>query len=97
MPLTELHPLVPAEIAKVPDKPGIYVLFQIQIPIHTGVAADLQKSLKTAKADFPGATHFSIKTGSKNEGEAAQVLEGLRDELGGVRAKGFIGSTPGSR
>ena len=97
MSLSELHPLVPAEIAKVPDKLGIYVLFQIQIPIHTAVAADLQKTLKAAKADFPGATHFSIKTGFGSEREAAQDLNKLRDELGGVRAKGFIGSTPGSR
>src|SRR2546427_11425949 len=62
MALHELHPFSRLEIAKVPQKRGVYVLFQIENPIHADGAENLRKGLLRGKAEFPGATHFSAET-----------------------------------
>src|SRR5690348_12972895 len=64
MSLSELHPLNDGEIAKLPAKPGVYVLFRIQIPVQVDSASNLRRDVQSAKARASGATHF-----------AAEVLE----------------------
>jgi hypothetical protein len=92
MPLHELHPFTDAEIALLPHQPGMYVLFQIENPIHADGAQNLRKDVRAAKTKFPHATHFSIET--LDAPALAQRLEALRKELKLVRKAGFIGSRP---
>jgi excinuclease UvrABC nuclease subunit len=87
MPLHELHPFGDAEIAKLPPQPGVYVLFQIQIPIRVGAAGNLRRDLSAAKAEFPGATHFSVELLSAEN--VAQRAQAVTEELRLVRALGF--------
>jgi hypothetical protein len=91
MPLHELHPFHHTEIANLPQQPGVYVLFQIENPIHADGAKNLRKGLHAAKAEFPHATHFAVET---LEHGLPQRLRKLRRELKLVRRPGFIGSRP---
>jgi hypothetical protein len=90
--LSELHPLSRNEIAKLPAKPGVYVLFQVQIPVHADAAKNLRRSLLAAKAKFAGATHFAVEVIEKDSLGVVQRLGHLRKELARVRTAGFIGS-----
>jgi hypothetical protein len=93
VPLHELHPFTDAEVANLPSKRGVYVLFQVQIPLHADGAVNLRKSLLAAKAKFPGATHFSVEALGPSAGSVAQRLRALRKELRRVRAAAFIGTS----
>jgi hypothetical protein len=90
--LSELHPLSRNEIAKLPAKPGVYVLFQVQIPVHADTAKNLRRSLLVAKAKFAGATHFAVEVIEKDSRGVVQRLGQLRKELARVRTAAFIGS-----
>jgi hypothetical protein len=89
MSLSEFHPFDPGEVAKVPDCPGVYLLFQIQIPLYVDGGDNLRKALTQGKAQFPAATHFSIETVP-----AARVCERVQEvmtELKLVRGATFVG------
>ena len=78
MALHELHPFNPTEIAKLPQKPGVYVLYQVQTPRHADSAEDLRNGLLTAKAKFPAATHFAVETLDSGRPALARRLRQLR-------------------
>ena len=92
MALHELHPFTDAEVAGAPQQPGVYVLFQVENPLHVDSAANLHEKLKSEKARLSQATHFAIETGYKTEREAEKRVEKLRKELGRVRVEWFAGS-----
>ncbi|MBZ5706848.1 MAG: hypothetical protein LAN63_15975 [Acidobacteriia bacterium] len=89
MALQELHPFNDAEIAKLPEKPGVYILFQIEVAVHVDSAGNLRKGVRTAKARFPAASHFSVETLSTRA--LAQRVKHLRQELKLVRTATFVG------
>jgi hypothetical protein len=91
MALHELHPYTEAEIATVPQEAGLYVLFQVENPLHVGGAANLRLQLKSEKARLPQATHFAIETGYESEREAAQRVAKVKKELSRVRVEWFAG------
>jgi hypothetical protein len=91
MALHELHPYTEAEIAAAPQEAGVYVLFQVENPLHVGGAANLRQQLKSEKARLPQATHFAIETGYTSEREAASRVESVKKELGRVRVEWFAG------
>lgn len=91
MALHELHPYTEAEIATVPPEAGVYVLFQVENPLHVAGAANLRQQLKSEKARLPQATHFAIETGYASEREAAKRVESVKKELGRVRVEWFAG------
>ena len=90
MSLQELHPLNDAELANVSDTCGVYVLFQLENPLLADTAENLKRELRSAKAKFPNATHFSVEPLSRRA--IARRLRQLRKDLGLVRAVGFVGS-----
>jgi hypothetical protein len=92
MTVHELHPFTEAEIRGAPEEPGVYVLFQVENPLHVGSAANLRAKLKVEKVRLPQATHFAVETGYKTELEAAKRVEKLKKELGRVRVEWFAGS-----
>lgn len=89
MALHELHPLCDAEIAQLPEKPGVFVLFQIEVAVHADQAANLRKALRTAKASFPSASHFSVETLAPRA--LAPRVQQLRKQLRLVRTASFVG------
>ena len=91
MALHELHPYTEAEIAAVPQVAGVYVLFQVENPLHVGGAANLRQRLQSEKARLPQATHFAIETGYTSEREAAKRVDSVKKELGRVRVEWFAG------
>jgi hypothetical protein len=91
MALHELHPFTEPEIASAPQEPGVYVLFQVENPLHVDSAANLRRHLKSEKARLPQATHFAIETGYKSERDAARRVEQVKKELGRVRVEWFAG------
>lgn len=92
MAVHELHPFTDPEVGGTPEEPGVYVLFQVENPLHVDSAANLRAKLKTEKVRLPQATHFAVETGYKTEREAAKRVEKLRKELGRVRVEWFAGS-----
>ena len=92
MAVHELHPFTDAEVAGALEEPGVYVLFQVENPLHVGSAANLRAKLKTEKVRLPQATHFAIETGYKTEHEAEKRVAKLKKELGRVRVEWFAGS-----
>jgi excinuclease UvrABC nuclease subunit len=91
MGLHELHPYTDAEIEAAPQEAGVYVLFQVENPLHVGVAANLRQQLKSEKARLPQATHFAVETGYASERQAAKRVEKVKSELGRVRVEWFAG------
>jgi hypothetical protein len=91
MALDELHPFIASEIAKLPRQSGVYVLFQVQIPLHAAGAKNLRQGLLAAKGKFTGATHFAIETTEKRGPGIAERLRQLHQQLGRVRSAGFVG------
>lgn len=92
MALHELHPMSDSEIARLPQQTGVFVLFQIEVPIHVDGAADLRKALRLAKARFPAASHFSVEPARAGSRRRGQRVAALREELRLVRSVGFDGS-----
>jgi hypothetical protein len=90
MPLHELHPLVSSELAKVPQKAGVYVLFQLENPLAVGRASNLQQALRAAQAEYPGAMYFAVEVLVASKITAR--LRQLEQELGTVRKRTFVGS-----
>lgn len=91
MSLNEFHPFHPSELAKVPERPGVYLLFQIQIPVYVDGGDNLRKALRDGKSQYPGATHFSIE-----EVPADRVRHRVNEviaELKLVRKATFVGHT----
>lgn len=91
MALHELHPMSDSEIAGLPQQAGVFVLFQIEVPIHVDGAANLGKALQLAKSRFPAATHFAVESARAGSGLSQRVTR-LREELRLVRSVGFDGS-----
>lgn len=91
MALYELHPFTSAEVASAPEEAGVYVLFQVETPLHVDGARNLRQRLREEKARLPQATHFAVETGYKSEGEAAERVKTLKKELGRVRVGWFAG------
>jgi len=90
MALHELHPFIRSEIGMLPEKPGVFVLFQVQIPLHADGGANPRKALRGARARFPQATHFAVEV-LPTEGDVARRLRQVEQELKRVRTAGFIG------
>ena len=90
MALHELHPFIRSEIRKLPEKPGVFVLFQVQIPLHADGGRNLRKALHAARARFPPATHFAVEV-LPTERDVASRLCQVAQELKRVRTAGFIG------
>jgi hypothetical protein len=89
MALHEWHPFVNEEISRVPAKPGVYILYQVQIPLCADGASNLRQRLLAEKAKFPRATHFAIE---ETDGSSlSQRVSDLRQQLALVRKKGFVG------
>lgn len=91
MALSELHPFTDVEIAGAPAAGGVYMLFQVENPIHADQAKNLRQRLREEKAKFPRATHFSVETGHADAGQRAARVAQVRAELDRVRSKTFIG------
>ena len=85
--LHELHPFTPEELTRTPQDGGVYVLFQLENPVHADAAANLRKGLRAARSRFPAATYFSVETLQVRR--VPKRLRELRQELGLVRAAGF--------
>jgi hypothetical protein len=92
MPLHELHPFSDSEIAQVPQKRGVYVLFQVENPIYADGAQNLRKGVLRGKEQFPRATHFAVETLSTNARAFSQRVRKLRQEMKLVRTAAFLGS-----
>ena len=90
MALHELHPFSDSEIEKLPRKRGVYVLFQIETPIHAGGATNLHDALLRAQVEFPQASHFSVET-LNTAGAMKHRVNKLLEELHLVRSAGFVG------
>ena len=87
MGLHQLHPFQDSEIRDLPQTSGVFVLFQIEVPIHVDGVENLRKSLRAAKASFPQASHFSTEI---LEARAlTERVRQLRRELRLVRTTGF--------
>jgi hypothetical protein len=91
MALHELHPFQTAEIARLPQTAGVYVLFQVENPIHCGGAENLRRGVRSAKARFPRATHFAVETVANPHRALSQRLQAVKKELRLVRTATFIG------
>jgi hypothetical protein len=89
MPLHELHPYTKAEVARLPRHPGVFVLFQIENPVHAGGAENLRSALRAAKGRFPGATHFSVEMVDGTDRILDQRVQEIRAELKLVGKAGF--------
>jgi len=90
MPPHELHPYTEAEVAKVSPESGVYVLYQIQVPLHAGGGDNLRDALTAACPEFPGASHFAIEVHSNPRDIEARVNE-LRQQFRRVRTSAFVG------
>ncbi|MGE5205033.1 MAG: hypothetical protein ACM3PW_05430 [Chlamydiota bacterium] len=91
MALYELHPFTDSEIAAAPEEAGVYVLFQVETPLHVDGAPNLRQRLISEKARVPQATHFAVETGHKSERDRAKRVEQLKQELSRVRVGWFAG------
>lgn len=90
MPLHELHPYTDAEVAKVSPERGVYVLYQIQVPLHADGADNVCEALASARVHFPGASHFATEPHSNREDVDARVRE-LREQFRRIRTSAFVG------
>lgn len=91
MALDQFHPLCDSEIAKVPQKKGVYVLFQIQIPIHAAGAGNLRKELIRAREQFPRASHFAVEPIKGDARSVRERVSELQERLKLVRTGAFVG------
>lgn len=92
MALDQFHPFCDSEIAKVPQKRGVYVLFQIQIPIFADSAKNLRAELVRARERFPRASHFAVEPAQGNAEKIHQRVRELQERLKLVRTAAFVGS-----
>jgi hypothetical protein len=92
MPLSELHPFTEAEVASVPETAGVYMLFQVENPIHANQAENLREQLRKEKCAFPRATHFAVETGHQDAGGRVARLREVQAQLSRVRSRTFVGS-----
>ena len=91
MPLHEFHPFSRGELAQLPKASGIYVLFQVQIPIYVDSADNLQLAVRQARKKFPRATHFATEIIAHHSATMARRLAELRKQLRQVRGAAFVG------
>jgi hypothetical protein len=94
MGLDEMHPFSEGELATVKPGRGVFVLFQIQIPIHVDAAEDLQKGLREARTKFPRASHFAVEA-APDEPSMRVRLQELQRQMTRVRAATFFEKTEG--
>ncbi|MGH9502010.1 MAG: hypothetical protein ACRD20_04080 [Terriglobales bacterium] len=92
MALDQFHPLCDSEIAEVPRQPGVYVLFQIQIPIHADSTENLRKEISRARKRFPRASHFAVEPLSGDARSIRQRAREVQERLKLVRTGAFVGS-----
>jgi hypothetical protein len=91
MPLHEFHPITAPEIQSVPRAPGIYLLFQLQLPLCLEQTENLRRSLVAAKQEFSRATHFAVEVHQGDQSSLVTRFEQLRSQMGSIRAAGFRG------
>jgi hypothetical protein len=93
MPLHEFHPFTDTEIAKIPHQPGVFLIFQVEVPVHVDGAKDLREAVRNVRSQYPAATHFAVET---LEGERAigARLKTLQRELSRVRSATFFPVKP---
>lgn len=90
MALYEWRPFIKEQIARVPAKAGVFVLYQLQIPLHADGTSNLRKRLLEARKHYPRATHFAVEV--NETADLSQRVTQLQQELSLVRKKGFIGT-----
>ena len=95
MPIYELHLFNKTEVALVPPKAGVFVLYQLENAIVAEGAGDLRKSLRAALKKFPAATHFATEILPGRE--VTLRAQKLKEELNRVRVSTFMGVSPGAR
>jgi hypothetical protein len=88
--LSHFHPLCDGEIARLPETPGVYLMFQLQVPLQVDGALNLRLAVQRARSQFPRATHFSVETVS-SAAELADQVEKRRHELRLVRTATLVG------
>jgi len=91
--LHELHPFTDAEIARLPNQRGVYVLFQIENPVYAGGAENMRKALADSKGSFPATTHFSTEAVEGSRRILTQRVNQVRRELKLVGKEVFVGSS----
>lgn len=93
MPLHEFHPFSDAEIAKIPQQSGVFLIFQVEVPVHVDGARDLRQAVRKARPRYPAATHFAIEP-IEGDRAIAERLKTLRSELNRVRSTTFFPAKP---
>lgn len=93
MPLHEFHPFSDAEIAKIPQKSGVFLIFQVEVPVHVDGAKDLRSAVRKARPLYPAATHFAVEP-IDGERAISERLQLLRRELNRVRSTTFFPAKP---
>ncbi|PYX58502.1 MAG: hypothetical protein DMG73_10555 [Acidobacteria bacterium] len=88
MPLDELHPFNDAEIANIPAKRGVYVLYQLQNPLDANGSGNLRTAVIRAKAGLPNATHFAVEILDVSASALRARVRKLRQEMTQVRSAG---------
>lgn len=91
MGIQELHSFCDEETSKLPQKPGVYVLFQVQNPLYADSAINLRTDIREAKKTFPRATHFSVEMIDAEADVIAKRVRQLREQLKLVRLASFVG------
>ena len=84
-----MHPFVDMELKQVPRACGVFVLFQIQIPVHVDATENLQRALREARTKFPRASHFAVEPAPDEPAMRAR-LEELQRQMTRVRAAAFF-------
>ena len=92
MSIYQLRPFTRAEIASIPAKPGVFVLFQVENHIYVGGGANVRKLLQSAKPKFTEATHFAVEITDASAAAIRDRVGNLREQLSRVRKAGFIGA-----
>lgn len=93
MPLHEFHPFSDSEIAKIPEQSGVFLIFQVEVPVHVDGAKDLRQAVRKARPLYPAATHFAVEP-IQGVGAINERLTALRRELNRVRSTTFFPSKP---
>ena len=85
----ELHPLVDAEIERVPQQAGVYMLWQGQTLVDADWDSNLRSRILTKRGRFPGATHFSLDMRYSDEASLEGLAANIRREYGLDRKPGI--------
>jgi hypothetical protein len=84
--MTNERPLTDEEIFKIPERPGVFVLYAAGLPILVEAEeGNLRKRLLRCREQYPDATDFSIEGLQAYCGDRADLAENVRKRLGLAR------------